>query len=275
VASFGSDRVFDRFGARREHGVELLAERDSGRAEFTGALEQPRHERGVGVEGPGEVVREIPFRTAVSRGRRRERVGEAIGIQPMRPAVGEDVGPHPQVIHEGELERARPGPQLANRQRRDRLIRADEAVHPLSVEPACAAPNQLEPERVDPRQPRELVRRNSRQPPEVRRREVVVDVACRGRDNVKVVEEPFRGGRRRLAAPRVFGQRRVDQTECARVIVQPSQMGAAAAALPACDGEPCGQPTGMFFQRLDAQQLIAAAGGTRAGEDSDRLPHAA
>ena len=53
-----------------------------------------------------------------------------------------------------------------------------------------------------------------------------------GRDDVEVVEQPLGGGRRRLAAPGILGQRGVDLAKHARVLVEPLQVRAAAAARP-------------------------------------------
>ena len=115
-----------------------------------------------------------------------------------------------QVLDQRELQRARPRPELADRERRDRLERGDEALQPLRVEAAGAATDQLERQRVDARRPGELVGRDGRKPPEERRRQIVVDVARRRRDDVEVVEQPLGRGRGRLAAPGVLGQRGVD-----------------------------------------------------------------
>ena len=71
----------------------------------------------------------------------------------------------------------------------------DETLQALCVDPAGAGPHQLDGQRVDARQAGELVRGDSRQPLEIRRRQVVLDVAGRGRDDVEIVEQPF--GRRR------------------------------------------------------------------------------
>ena len=101
------------------------------------------------------------------------------------------VGPRAHVLDERQLQRARPRPELADGQGRHRLEGRDEAVQPLSVEPARAAPDQLEGQRVDARQPGELVRRDRRKAPKERGWQVVVDVAGGRRDDVKVVEQPL------------------------------------------------------------------------------------
>ena len=81
-----------------------------------------------------------------------------------------------------------------------------------SSRPALHA-DQLERHRVDARQAGELVGGDPRQPPEERRRQIVMDVAQRGDDDVEVVEQPLGRGRRGFAALGVVGQRRVDAGE--------------------------------------------------------------
>ena len=57
----------------------------------------------------------------------------------------------PEVLDERDLENARPGPQLADRQRRHRLIAVHEADELRLLETAVAVPQELERHRVDPR----------------------------------------------------------------------------------------------------------------------------
>ena len=146
----------------------------------------------------------------------------------MGAARRQDVGSRAQVLDQRELQRRRPRPQLAHRQRRDRLKCRDEPVQPLRIEPAGAAANQLERHRVNARQAGELVGGDPRQPPEERRRQIVVNVAQRGENDVEVVEQPLRRRRRGFAAFGVVGQRRVDLAK-ARDVREVLDMRAAAA----------------------------------------------
>jgi hypothetical protein len=75
---------------------------------------------------------------------------------------------------------------------------------------------------------------------------------------VKVVEEPFGGGRRRLAAARVVSERGIDRAQPLPVVLEPPQVGARTAARrPPGDGEECRQAARMLLQQLDAEQLDA------------------
>ena len=75
----------------------------------------------------------------------------------------------------------------------------------LRIESAGAGADQLERHRVNPRHAGELVGGDPRQPPEERRRQVVMDVAQCGNDHVEVVEQPFCRRRRGFAALGVVG----------------------------------------------------------------------
>ena len=78
--------------------------------------------------------------------------------------------------------------------------------------------------RVDARQAGELVGRDDWQPLEERGRQIVLDVARGGGDDVEVVEQPFGGRRPLLAKPGVIGQRDVDLSQRAHVRVKPVQV---------------------------------------------------
>ena len=222
VLAFRSDRVLDRLSARRQRGLELLVQPRRDRAERARALKQARDERS---DGRAPATRGTGSRPASMRR------GQPIRGQSMDAGGGEHVASRAQMVEQRELQRARPGPELADRERRDRLEGADEPLQPLRVEPARARSDQLERERVNAGESGELVGGDARKPLEERRREIVMDVACGGRDDVEVVEQPFGGGRHRLL-PRVVGERRVDLAQRAHVLLELPQVGAAAAALP-------------------------------------------
>ncbi len=81
----------------------------------------------------------------------------------MRSRLCQNVAPLAQVTNERELEYTRPGPELANGQRGDRLIGANEALQPLGVDSTGAGANQLNRQRIDTGQTGELVGGNARQ----------------------------------------------------------------------------------------------------------------
>ena len=75
---------------------------------------------------------------------------------------------------------------------------------------------------------------------------------------MEVVEQPFGGGRCRLASPDIFGERGIDLAKHAGVLVEPFQMRAAAATRPPDRSQDNSKPAGVFLERLDPQQLDAA-----------------
>ena len=142
----------------------------------------------------------------------------------------EDVGSRAQVVDEGQLQRGWPRPELTHRQRRDRLECRDESVQPLRVEATRTAPNQLERHRIDAGEAGELVGHDPGQPAEKCGWQIVMNVPKRGEHDVKVVEQPLGGRRRRLPAFCVVGQRCVDLSKRSGVFAEALQVGAAAAA---------------------------------------------
>jgi hypothetical protein len=247
VASFGSNRVLDGAIAHGQRRVELAVQRSGRGAEFARALQQPGHERRVDVRRK-RARRERP---ALQRTR------QAIGMLAVRASFRQDVAAQAQVLDQRQLERARPRPQLADRERRDRLERGHEAVQPLRVQAAGAAPDQFERQGVDAGQPGEFIAGDHRQPPEEGRRQVVMDVADGGGNDVVVVEQPFGCGREVLATG-VHGERRIDLAQRAGVTLQPSQVRAAVDAPAVRQREQRREPPRVLFERFDAQQFEAA-----------------
>jgi hypothetical protein len=98
------------------------------------------------------------------------------------------------VFDERQLQGARERPQLADRQRRDRLKGGDEALQALGIEARRTPANELRGEDVDPCLSAEIIGGEFRQAAEERGRQVAANVARRGRDDEVVVEQPL-GGR--------------------------------------------------------------------------------
>ncbi|MNI38234.1 hypothetical protein D3C73_923670 [compost metagenome] len=79
-------------------------------------------------------------------------IGPVIGKVTVIP-VGHDPGRHaPQVLDQRQAQHDRDGPQLAQGQRRDGLIRGDETVQAWRVDPAIAVRDGFQGDVVDPRQ---------------------------------------------------------------------------------------------------------------------------
>src|SRR5688572_14155675 len=92
--------------------------------------------------------------------------GYSIRSHAMDTRGREHIAAGAQMTEQCELERARPRPQLAHRERRDGLEGADESLKSMSLEPSRARPDQLEGECVDPGKPGELVGSDKGKPPE-------------------------------------------------------------------------------------------------------------
>ena len=112
-------------------------------------LQQPDDERVMEDVGPGE---------GPSSARSRRAAASRSASTRCSAAGCEHVGARPHVVDECELERARPRPELAHGQRRDRLEGGHEPLQPLGIEPAGTAADELERHRVDARRAGELVR---------------------------------------------------------------------------------------------------------------------
>ena len=135
-------------------------------------------------------------------GRRQRVVGvAACALDPRHVRVGGQAraarlqrlgGQTSEVFDERQLQHAGPRPELADRQRRDALVAVDEHRELLTVDPAVAVAHQLDGHRVDPRVARLLARCERGQLPVVGAGQMLVDVPDLRRDQVEVVEQPFR-----------------------------------------------------------------------------------
>ena len=183
VPRFGADGVLNRLSAGRHGSIELLPQ-GGGRLVFAGALEQPNHKCWVRVRRPGLAGSQI----------RAERIHKTISIETMGAARRHDVRARAHVFDENQLQHRRPCPKFTHRQRSDRLKSRDEPMQPLRIEPTGAVANQFTRHRVNAGQTRELVSGNPGKPPEERGWQIVVNVAHRGENDVKVIEQPISSG---------------------------------------------------------------------------------
>ncbi len=246
------DRVLHRLATARQRLVQLAVEAGGARPECARAPQEVRDERGVHLLGPLAIARSFGF----------DRRRQAVRRQAMRAHLAQDVAPLAEVVDQRELQHAGPRPQLADRQRRDALEGGDETLQALCVDPAGTGPHQLDGQRVDARQAGELIRSDSRQSLEVRRRQVVLDVAGRGRDDVEIVEQPF-GRRRHGLALGITGKLGIDLPQRPHVRLQLLEVGAPVAGTVRSGRDQGGEPPRVLFKQLDAEQLDCTARDAR------------
>ena len=129
----------------------------------------------------------------------------------------------PQVLDEGQLQHARPGPQLADRERSHGLVAVHEAHQLLPVQAAVAVADELHGQGVDARVARELAEGELGQLAVVAGREVPAHVEDLGGDEMVVVEEPLRRGRDELSPVHVVGHGEIRLAQDARVVVEARQ----------------------------------------------------
>ncbi len=238
-----------RLLVEREPRLELLAQSPGLRAELAHAREQLRHER------RRQLVRQ---RLELHVGRLGlERRHEGRGPPPRGARGHQLVREAAQVLDERGLQHARPGPDLAEAQRRSRLVRGQEALEPLGVEPAVAVAQQLDGQEVHARRGAQPGGGERRQLAVVGRRQVAADVHHLGLDQVEVVEQPLGRGRHGLAAVHVVAEQAVRLAQRAGVVGDAAVVGAAAGARSRGDLDLRGQVARVVLEPLDVQQLGA------------------
>jgi hypothetical protein len=186
-------------------------------------------------------------------------LGDAVRTGVGQIALGAGIGhPHAgaaQALDEREAQHDRNGPQLAQFECADGLVRGDEAAQLLGIDPAIAVRHDLEHEVVDARLPGRWPIGQARQADAVAARQVSPCGADLFLDEVKVVEQPF--SRRRDAAILGGGRgeppRGVD--ECMFVGGQPRQQAVRTRARRELVGG--GKSLAVLHHLLAAEQLRA------------------
>ena len=245
---FATDRLFRGRLLRLEQRVHGRAHRREARTVLAHALQQLHDEGGMDLRRQGQRL------TVAGRvDLRHVGVGRATRL----PRLARLLRQAPQVLEERELQHARPGPQLADGQRRNGLEAVHEADELLAVQAAVAVPDQLHGHRVDAGVARQLARRELGQLAVVAARQVLADVADLRGHQVIVVEQPLRRGRDELPLVHVLGHREVRLAQDARVVGEARKDVAGAPPQLGIDDQARRQRLGPLLEPLDAQQLVA------------------
>ena len=120
-------------------------------------------------------------------------VGPVTGDTVVERAALDARGHAPQVLDQCQAQHDRDPPQLAELERRHRLIRSDESAQALRVDASVGVRDRFEREVVDARQLRRRTVRKPRQLPAVALRQVPLRDADLFFDQVEVVEQPLAG----------------------------------------------------------------------------------
>ena len=151
----------------------------------------------------------------------RDHQDQVLGIRvdgrdhPDRPAVGEiaidasrrDTQRHPaDVLNQGEPQHDRDRPELPEVQRRDTLIRRQEAAQAMQADSTISMRDRLERDVIDPREAGRGPLCQARELPAVVPRQVPLRGADLLLDQVKIIEQPFAGGRHAAVGRDRIGQ---------------------------------------------------------------------
>ena len=198
--------------------------------------------------------------------RQRRRLPVPGGVDPRQVDVGRPDGraglerllrEPPQVLDEGQLQHARPGPQLADRERSHGLEAVQEAHQLLAVQAAVAMADDLFGQGIDARVARELPQSELGQLAIVVRREVPAHVEDLGGHEMVVVEEPFRRWSDELPPVHIVGHGDVRLAKDAGVVLETRQDAPRRAAGVRVEREPGRERSRPLFQSFDAQQFVA------------------
>ena len=247
-----ADRGFGRGLLRRQMRVDRHAHRGQPRTVLTQPVQQLHDERRPGGGRERTAHRAVVMFQFGDQG---------IGGNTFQPRRRDRVGEAAQVLDQRQLEHARPGPELADRERRHALEAFDERGQLVPREPAVAVAQQLDGHRIDARLAHVFRRREARQFAVVGAGQVPADVLDFRRHQVEVVEQPLGRWGDEDAGPYVMRQRTIALAQHAGVFFEPGKDAAGAAAR--IDGKAGCYRQGTFFEALNAEQLIAERLGWR------------
>ena len=135
------------------------------------------------------------------------------------------------------------------------LVRGQEARHAIGVQAGVAVREQVLREGLDARHAQ--VAGQAGELAIVRRRQVALDVAGLGLDQMEVVQHPLGGGRDGPAFVDVLGDEAIGLAQALDVALEPAQVRRADEAPPHSRLR-CRQGTRTLFELLDAQQSFGA-----------------
>jgi hypothetical protein len=250
----GPDRVFRRHLLGGQVLADCGADRLQAGTVLAHALKELQHEGRVKHRRQGGRS-SLPGLPGLPRRLHARHIG--VGRPPRLLRLHHLVRQPPQVLDESQLQHARPGPQLADRQRGNGLVAVHEAQEFLSVQATVAVADELHRHGVDAGVARQLPQSELGQLAVVPSRKVVVDVPDLGSHQVEVIEEPFRGRRDELPLVHLLGHGAVRIAQNASVIVEAPKDAPRPTSGIRVDRKSRRQRLGSFFEPLDAQELFA------------------
>ncbi len=256
-------------------GGEAFVEPGQGRRNAGILVAQPLHQ--LDEERVGQIR---PVEAGQHRGRwlrraaasAQQAVGQIVGVEPAGTAGDHAVRKPPEVLDQHDAQGDGHRPQLADGERPDLLIGADVAPQLLGVEPAVGVRNKGPGHREDLWQTREGTRRELGQLSIISSRQIGADVADLLFDHMEIVDQPLGGRRYRRARLHRRGDVMIGLNQHSFILRQALGEDVSSTRLRQQDLRG-GQAATMFFEALDAEQLLAdwplvPRRGRSAGEQS-------
>ena len=221
----------------------------------------------IRLEGPG--VCGVIFNA-------QQAIGDEIGLLALGAPVDDAAGRTTQVLDQDDAERDRDGPQLADGERLDRLVRAHEAGERLGIEATVAMGHEGPGQAKHPRIVGQRSFAEFGKLAIVTRGKVGADLADLLLHEMEVIEEPFGGGRHRPAGIDGRRNRTIGLQQHALVVAQ-TRDERLARGQRGMDGLAGRQALRVLLEPLDAEQFAADGvfvfpngSGSRAPEGAPR-----
>ena len=184
-----------------------------------------------------------------------ELIGQRIRLLAAGPALHDVLRQAPEILEQYHAQADGNGPQLADGQRLHSLEGGDEAAKGRGIEVAVGMRDERPRQREHARMAREGALGQLGKLAVEALRQVVAHVPEPLVDDVKVVDEPFRGGSDRALVADDLGDRAVAAEEDPPVVSQPRRQGGGVRG--GCGGALRREALGVLLEALGAQELVA------------------
>ena len=183
-------------------------------------------------------------------------VRQRVGLLAHHPGAHHPLGQAPQVLHQHHPDGDRHGPQLAEGQRLDALIGAQEPRQRLRIEQAVGVGHEVVDQGVDPGVALKGIGRQLGQLPVVAGRQVLADLPQLLLDEMEIVDQPLRRRRDGPLVAHRFGDRAVRGEQDPAVVPQARQQPAPS---PAARPHPLrlGETGRVLLEPLPSPELLA------------------
>ena len=176
---------------------------------------------------------------------------------PRVPGLEQLISEAPEILHQGQLDHARPRPQLADGERSDTLEVGQEFDQPRFIQPAVGMADQLDGHHPHAGLSPVCGSRHHGQRARIGAREIPSDVAQLRRDERKIIQQPVGRRHHELACAAVIGESAIRGAQHTDVVLKPRNDVRGASAWIGIHRQTGRERRRPLVQSVDVQQFRA------------------